>query len=176
MKKIIFSIVAIIAGVSFYSCSDANEYGQTNTDNPSWISENYNDSVNVPHPESLRGTTWNRQSGLKTNAYGEEVQGFVANLVFQADADSVSVTMNEGATSGTWTDASNTEALPYYEYTYSNITGKIDILKLTVDEKGKVSKSSIFTGIAVINTKTNREILTICHYGDTPTQTYLVKQ
>ena len=100
------------------------------------------------------------------------MQGFVESLNF-VSADSVAVKMSEGVTAGTWVDESNTEALPYYEYTYSEITGRVEILKRIVDDKGKVSKSAIFTGVAV-NGK--REVLTIAHFGDTPVQSYLVRQ
>lgn len=169
------ALLSLAIGMLLYSCSDACEYKDTDTNNPSWVDE-WNDTINVPHPDDLRGTTWKRQSGLKTNAYGQDVQGFVESLVFQADADSVAVTMSQGATAGTWTDESNTEANPFYECTYSNVTGKLQVLKRVVDDKGKVSKTAIFTGIAVISTRNSRQIMTICHYGDTPVQTYMVKQ
>ena len=158
-------------GILLSSCDDANEYGDTNTDNPSWV-DNYTDSLSIAHPESLSGTTWVRGTGMKKNAYGEEVQGFVERISF-VSADSVSVKMSQGVTEGTWVDESNTEYVPYYEYTYSNVTGKVEILKRIVDDKGKVSKSPIFTGIAVDG---KQQVLTVAHYGDTPVQTYLVKQ
>jgi hypothetical protein len=90
-----------------------------------------------------------------------------------AKADSVAVKMSQGVTEGTWVDESNTSALPYYEYTYSKNTGKLEILKRVVDDKGKVSKTAIFTGVAVSGTS---EVITLSHFGDTPVQTYLVKQ
>jgi hypothetical protein len=153
------------------SCGDANEFEDTNTDNPSWV-DNYNDSLTIPHPESLASTKWVRGTGLKKNAYGEDVQGFVESLNF-VSADSVAVKMSQGTTTGTWVDESNTEYLPYYEYTYSSTTGKVEILKRVEDDKGKVSKTAIFTGVAVSGKK---EVLTIAHFGDTPVQSYLVKE
>lgn len=153
------------------SCGEVNEYEDINTNNPSWVN-GYTDSLKIAHPESVAGTRWVRGSGLKTNAYGQDVQGFVESLTF-ASADSVAVVMSQGATEGTWVNESNTEKVPYYEYTYSNVTGKIEIMKRVVDDKGKVSKSTIFTGVAVSGT---REVITVAHFGDTPVQTYLVKQ
>lgn len=169
--KTIFAAFAVVAGISLTTaCSDANEYADSRTDNPSWV-EKYTDSTKVAHPESLANTTWTRGTGIKTNAYGEEVQGFVESLRF-VTADSVAVKMSEGVTAGTWVDESNTDILPYYEYTYSAITGRIEILKKT--QSGTVvTKTPIFTGVAVNGT---REVITIAHFGDTPVQTYLVKQ
>ena len=134
--------------------------------------DNYTDSLSIPHPESLASTRWVRGSGIKKNAYGQEIQGFVESLNF-VSADSVAVKMSEGVTAGTWVDESNTDATPYYEYTYAANTGKIEILKRVIDDKGKVSKSAIFTGVAVSG---SREVITIAHFGDTPVQSYLIKQ
>lgn len=153
------------------SCGDANEYEDAWTDNPSFV-QNYNDSIEIAHPESVANTMWVRGKGIKKNVYGQDVQGFVESLNF-VSADSVAVKMSQGATEGTWTDESNTEKNPYYEYTYSPVTGRVDVLKRVVDDKGKVSKSSIFTGIAVSG---SQEVMTVVHFGDTPVQTYLVKQ
>lgn len=164
IKKSIFAVFAVVAGLSLATaCSDANEYENANTNNPAWSGS---------HPEELTGTKWVRGSGIKFNAYGEEIQGFVESLNF-AKADSVAVKMSQGVTEGTWVDESNTSALPYYEYTYSKNTGKLEILKRVVDDKGKVSKTAIFTGVAVSGTS---EVITLSHFGDTPVQTYLVKQ
>ena len=171
-KKSIFAAFAVVAGISLTTaCSEANEFEDANTTNPSWV-DNYNDSLSIPHPESVANTHWLRGSGIKKNVYGEEVQGFVESLNF-VSADSVAVKMSQGVTEGTWVDESNTNALPYYEYTYSSNTGRIEILKRVVDDKGKVSKTAIFTGVAVSGSK---EIITLAHFGDTPVQTYLVKQ
>jgi hypothetical protein len=153
------------------SCSDANEYEDAYTNNPSWV-EGYTDSLKIAHPESLASTRWVRGTGLKVNAYGEEVQGFVESLNF-VSADSVSVKMSQGTTEGTWTDESNTESTPLYEYKYNNATGTVDILKRVVNDKGAVTKQTIFQGIAVEGKQT---VLTVVHYGDSPIQTYLVKQ
>lgn len=170
-RNTMIALAVLTAGLAIASCSDANEYEDTKTDNPSWI-PNYNDTTAVPHPESLANTTWTRGTGYKKNAFGEDVQGFVESLNF-ISADSVAVKMSQGSSNGTWTDESNTEKQPYYEYSYSNTTGRLDILKLVKDEKGNISKSAVFVGIAVSSTK---EIITLAHFGDTPVQTYLVKQ
>ena len=153
------------------SCGDANEYEDALTDNPSWVN-NYTDSLKIDHPESLANTRWTRASNMKTSAFGQEVQGFVESLNF-VTADSVQVKMSQGTTEGTWTDESNNERIPFYEYTYSATTGRLEILKLVMDEKKNISKSAVFVGIA---TSGKQDILTVVHYGDTPVQTYLVKQ
>lgn len=174
-KKWLVSLSFIICHLSFSltltSCGDANEYEDAFTDNPSWV-EGYTDSLQIAHPESLASTTWVRGNGVKVNAYGVEVQGFVESLSF-VSADSVSVKMSQGATEGTWTDDSNTEKTPLYEYKYNNVTGTVDILKRVVNDKGAVTKQTIFQGIAVDGKQT---VLTVVHYGDSPIQTYLVKQ
>jgi len=170
-RKSVLAVAAMLIGASFAACDDANEYEDTITDNPSWV-DNYTDSLDIQHPESVANTKWVRGKGIKTNVYGEEIQGFVESLDF-VSADSVVVKMSEGSTSGTWIDESNTEARPYYEYTYSNTTGRVEVLKEVKDEKGKVSKSVIFTGVAVSGKK---EVMTVAHYGDTPVQSYLIKQ
>ena len=170
-KKSIFAVIAALtAGLAITSCSDANEYEDFNADNKSWVT-NYNDSTAVPHPESLASTKWVRGTGIKQSAFGQEVQGFVESLDF-VSADSVAVKMSQGTTEGTWVDDSNTEKLPLYEYSYSESTGRIQILQRT-ENKGKVTKNAIFVGVAVSG---QQETITIVHYGDTPAQTYLVKQ
>jgi hypothetical protein len=164
IKKSIFAVFAVVAGLSLTTaCSDANEYENANTNNPAWSGS---------HPAELTGTKWVRGSGIKYNAYGQEVQGFVESLDF-VKADSVAVKMSQGTTEGVWTDHSNTESTPLYEYTYSDATGAIQILQRTVNDKGAVSKTPIFSGVVVSGTK---EVLTIVHYTDTPAQTYMVKQ
>ena len=174
-KKHLIGLSVIICSLSFSvaltSCGDANEYEDAFTDNPSWI-DGYNDTLKIAHPETVANTKWVRGTGLKKNAYGQEVQGFVESLDF-VSADSVSVKMSQGVTEGVWVDESNNEKTPYYEYTYSNVTGRVEILKRVVDDKGKVSKTTIFTGVAV---QGKREVLTVAHYGDTPVQSYLVRQ
>jgi len=166
-RMTMIALAALTTGLAIASCSDANEYEDSNTDNPSWSK-----SETIAHPETLESTKWVRGTGLKVNAFGQEVQGFVESLNF-ATADSVSVKMSQGTTEGTWTDESNTEAKPYYEYNYSASTGRIEIMKLVKDDKGNISKSAVFVGIA---TSDGKDIITIAHYGDTPVQTYLVKQ
>lgn len=165
------AMAALLMGAAVASCSDANEYEDTNTANPAWV-KGYTDSLKIAHPETITGTRWVRASGLKNNAYGQEVQGFVESVNF-VSADSVAVKMSQGVTEGTWVDESNTAHLPFYEYTYSNVTGKVEILKQTKNDKGAITKSAIFTGIVVSG---DREVLTLAHFGDTPVQTYLVKQ
>lgn len=165
IKKSIFAVFAVVAGLSLTTaCSDANEYENANTNNPAWSGS---------HPAELTGTKWVRGSGIKYNAYGQEVQGFVESLDF-VKADSVAVKMSEGITSGTWKDDSNTEKTPYYEYKYSNVTGTVEILMESKNDKGAVTKTTIFTGVAVISG--TKEIITLSHFGDIPVQTYLVKQ
>ena len=167
----VFSFLLPLTSYLFASCSDANEYEDAYTNNPSWV-DGYTDSLNIAHPESLASTRWVRGTGLKTNAVGEEVQGFVESVNF-VSADSVSVKMSQGATEGTWTDESNNEKTPLYEYKYNSVTGTVDILKRVVNDKGAVTKQTIFQGIAVEGKQT---VLTIVHYGDSPIQTYLIKQ
>lgn len=166
MKHSILAAVALLMGMGLVSCSDANEFTDTATDNPSFGTE---------HPATLASTNWVRGTGIKTNVYGQDIQGFVESLTFVSE-DSVQVKMSEPDyvdETATWVDESNNEATPLYEYTYSDVTGKIEILKRITDDKGKVSKSAIFTGVA--NTGA-RDIITIDHYGDKPNTTYLVKR
>ena len=171
-RMTMIAATALLLGAGLASsCSDANEYEDANTNNPSWVN-GYNDTLKVAHPESLDGTKWFRADGRKYSAFGQQVQGFVESLDF-ARPDSVAVKMSQGTTEGTWTDESNTENLPYYEYSYSAKTGRLDILKLVRDEKGNISKSAVFEGIAVSG---QQDVITLVHYGDTPVQTYLVKQ
>ena len=162
-RMTMIAMAALTMGLAIASCSDANEYEDADTNNPSWST--------TSHPASLASTTWVRGTGIKTNAYGQEVQGFVESLNF-VSTDSVSVKMSQGTTEGTWVDDSNTEKLPLYEYDYSATTGKVQILQRTVN-KGQVTKKAIFVGVAVSSTQ---DVITIVHYGDTPAQTYLVKQ
>lgn len=171
IQKSIFAVMTLLIGASLSSCGDANEYEDAFTNNPSWV-EGYTDSLKISHPESLANTRWVRGSGLKTNAFGVEVQGFVESLNF-VSADSVSVKMSQGTTEGTWTDESNTDKTPLYEYKYSPVTGTVDILKRVVNDKGAVTKQTIFQGIAANGKQT---VLTVVHYGDSPIQTYLVMQ
>lgn len=170
-KKTMIACMAALVGVSIASCSDANEYEDARTDNPSWV-DRYTDSLNISHPETVANTKWVRATGIKKNAYGEEIQGFVESIHF-VSADSVAVKMSEGATAGTWVDDSNNEEIPYYEYKYTSNTGTVEIIKMIVDEKGARSPKTVFTGVAVSD---KQEVLTVVHYGDTPVQTYLVKQ
>lgn len=173
MKKFRISIIAVatlLAGFGMTACSEANEYEDSNTDNPSWI-VGYTDTTTISHPESLESTKWVRGEDLKKNAYGKVIQGFVESLDF-VSADSVAVKMSQGVTEGTWNDESNTAKLPYYEYTYSSKTGNLQILQRNVSN-GKVTKKAIFIGVVV---KGKKEIITLVHYGDSPAQTYLVKE
>lgn len=175
-KISVVAMAAILASSCFISCSDANEYEDTNAANPSWAGQ-YNDSLKIAHPESVAGSYWVRGAGLKTNAYGEEIQGYVESLDF-VDDTYVVVKMSKGVipesikATATWSDDSNTDNLPQYEYRYSETTGTVEILKETRDDKGKVSKATIFTAVVVSG---QQDVLTIAHFGDTPVQTYLVK-
>lgn len=168
INKYLFIFSFILSATCLMSCEEANEFEGTNTDNPTFAK----DWENAPHPESLAGTTWVRGTNMKTNVYGEEVQGYVESMNFYRE-DSVIVKMSEGTTKGTWVDDSNTKANPHYEYVYTETTGKIEVKKEEKDDKGKVSKTIIFTAVAVTGKK---DVMTVAHYGDTPVQTYLVKQ
>lgn len=166
MKKMnkfaaLFAMIAV--GMGYVACSDECDYLHTNTSNPSYTEE---------HPEALTNTKWVRGNGMKYNAFGEEIQGFVESMDFFC-ADSVIVKMSEGCTAGTWVDDSNTESTPCYEYTYSASSGTVKVLKRVTNEKGAVSKTEIFTAVANIGKK---NVMTVVHYGDTPVQSYLVKE
>lgn len=176
-KKSLLAFAAVLMGSCLISCSDANEFEDTDTRNPSFAGE-YNDSLKITHPESVAETYWVRGAGFKYNAYGEEIQGYVESLDF-LDDKRVVVKMSQVEnipesikTTATWTDESNTDAQPSYEYVYSPVTGTVEILKEVRDEKGKVSKTSIFTAVVVSQ---GSEVVTVTHPGDTPSQTYLVK-
>ena len=176
-KKSLLAFAAVLMGTCLVSCGDANEYEDADTRNPSFAGE-YNDSMTIAHPESGAETYWVRGAGLKVNAYGEDIQGYVESLDFLDDTYVV-VKMSQAdnmpesiKSTATWTDESNTDALPKYEYVYSQTTGKIEILKEVKDDKGKVSKMTIFTAVAISQ---GSEIVTVTHFGDTPSQTYLVK-
>lgn len=166
LKITLLAFAAMLTSATFVACSDANEYSDTNTGNPSF---------GTSHPEALEGTTWVRGNGIKTNAYGEDIQGYVESIEFYK-ADSAIVKMSEGnipasmKATATWTDESNTDKIPHYEYKYSNVTGQVEILKETKNDKGQVSKTTIFTATAAGN------VLTVVHYGDTPNTSYLVKK
>ena len=86
--------------------------------------------------------------------------------------------LGDGANAYTWTDDSNNEKTPKYEYTYSSVTGRVEIFKMVKNDKGAVSKSAIFTGIAVSGTlnRVATDVITLSHFGDVPSQTYLVRQ
>lgn len=181
MKTYKFGILslalAFLAGLGLASCDDADEYKDAQTDNPSYV-DNYNDSTKVAHPDSLAATSWVRGQGMKFNAYGHEIQGYVESIVFEKDSCTVKMSKpanaNEDiASTAIWTDESNTAETPKYEYTYSPYTGVVEILKKTEDDKHRVTKKTIFTCVATIGTK---EVLTVSHFGDIPSQTYLVKQ
>ena len=169
-RNMLFAVAALTAGLTIASCSDANEYEDANTTNPSWVT-NYNDSTKISHPETLAGTKWVRGTGLKKNAYGKEVQGFVESLDF-VSADSVCVKMSKGTTEGTMVDEANNEKTPLYYYSYSDKTGAFEIQQ-TNQSKSGITRKTLFAGVAVNGTQ---EVITVVHYGDTPAQTYLVKQ
>lgn len=170
-RKSMIAMAVLTMGLTIASCGDANEFEDANTNNPSWVN-GYTDDASVAHPESLSGTAWVRGTGLKLNAYGEDIQGFVESIYFVNDTE-CEVKMSQGTTQGTWVNESNDEETPYYEYTYSDASGAISIIRNVKNDKGAVSKVVIFSGMAVSGTK---EVITIIHYGDTPVQTYLVKQ
>lgn len=172
-NKSLLAAAAFAMGVGFVACEDANEFEDTRTDNPSWV-EDYTDSLKIAHPDSLAQQLWVRGEGIKFNAYGEEIQGYVESMEF-ITKDSVVVKMSEGKTAGTMgADDSNTRENPY-EYEYVSETGNLRVLDLVKDEKGNISKVAIFTGVAVSGTK-HGDMLTVVHYGDIPAQSYLIKQ
>lgn len=151
--------MVLLAGFSIVSCEDANEYEDTQTASPTWSDV---------HPDSLAGTKYVRASGIKTNVYGEDVQGFVESLEF-VTADSVVVKMSEDAT----VDDSNTERVPYHVYEYNSLNGKFTIKRRNVDDNKKVTFVEIFMGTAISDDK---EYIVVTHFDDTPAQTYLVRQ
>ena len=113
--------------------------------------------------------SWVRGEGIKFNAFGEEVQGYIESMDFTAD--SVSVKMSEGKTEGNMgADDSGT-----YKYEYIYETGTLTVLKSVKDDKGNWSDVALFVGVAVSGTKYG-DMLTVVHYGDTPAQTYLVRK
>ena len=185
ISKTILLSGLFLAAFAFASCDNDVDFEDTNTNNPSFV-PNYNDSTEVVHPESLANTSWTRGTGIKKNVFGQDIEGYVESLTFEND--SVVVKMSEPASvaqltgtakdSYTWTDDSNNDATPKYEYTYSNVTGRLEILKMVKNDKGAVSKSAIFTGIVVSGTLEGKalDVITLSHFGDTPSQTYLVKQ
>ena len=159
-RNITMAAVSLLMGISFTACSDANEYKDANTTNPSFSNS---------HPESVANTKWVRGSGIKFNSKGQEIQGFVESMDFISETEVV-VKMSQGVTeSSTWLDESNTEALPAYLYEYSSTTGTLVVNK-RITENNKTYDVEVFRGVVTDN------ILTIAHYGDVPLQTYLVKQ
>ncbi len=171
--KSLLAGAALMLAAGFVACEDANEFEDARTDNPSWVKD-YTDSLDIAHPDSLAQQMWVRGEGIKLNALGEEVQGFVESMDF-ITKDSVVVKMSQGKTNGTMgVDDSNTYEDPY-EYEYISETGTLNVLKLVEDDKGNISKVAVFVGIAVSGTK-HGDILTVVHYGDTPAQTYLVRE
>ncbi len=172
-NKSVWMGAALFVAAGFVACEDANEFEDARTDNPSWVKD-YTDSLEIAHPDSLAQQVWVRGEGIKINALGEEVQGYVESMDF-ITKDSVVVTMSEGVTKGTMgADDSNTRENPY-EYEYTSETGTLKVKKLVEDEKGNISKVDIFVGVAVSGTK-HGDMLTVVHYGDTPAQTYLVRK
>ncbi len=163
--KSILAAAALLLTMGFVACEDANEFEDARTDNPAWGME---------HPDSLAQQVWVRGEGIKFNAYGEEVQGFVESMDFYTK-DSVVVTMSKGKTAGTMgADDSNTRKNPY-EYEYVKETGTLKVLKEVKDERGNTSKIELFSGVASGDAK-HGVVLTVVHYGDTPAQTYLVRK
>lgn len=171
-KSLLVGAASLMA-VGFVACEDANEFEDVRTDNPSWVKD-YTDSLDIVHPDSLAQQLWVRGEGIKFNALGEEVQGYVESMEF-ITKDSVVVKMSEGKTAGTMgVDDSNTRENPY-EYEYVSETGVLNVMKLVKDEKGNISKVAVFVGVAVSGTK-HGDMLTVVHYGDTPAQSYLIRK
>ena len=153
--KTIWSAAILVLGLGLTSCSDANEYEDSYTDNPQYAEQ---------YPESIDGTTWVRGTGMKYSALGEEIQGFVDTLQFFS-ADSVYVKMSQGVTNGTWTNESGK-----FKYVYSSKDGVVEI------KKKSDPKVNSFSGRAIIAAHNNKDVIILSHFGDTPSQTYLVKE
>lgn len=167
-NKSLLAGAAFLVAVGFVACDDANEFEDVRTDNPSWAGK-YNDSLDIAHPDSLAQQSWVRGEGIKFNAFGEEVQGYVESMEFTAD--SVTVKMSVGTTEGDMgADDSGT-----YKYEYISETGTLNVLKSIKDDRGNWSDVALFVGVAVSGTKYG-DMLTVVHYGDTPAQTYLVRK
>lgn len=189
LKKYFIAVAAIVMGTCFTACSDANEFEDANTANPSWV-DGYTDSLKIQHPESIEGTVWERTAGLKYNAYGQNVMGYVESLAFY-NADSVVVKMSDVDANGnkinvdadgkaifetaTWKDESNTKKNPAYLYEYNPASGAISIISATTDSKGKVTKTTIFSAVVVTRGEGQPAVLTISHTTDTPVQTYMTQ-
>ena len=164
-NKSLLACAALLLSLGFVACEDANKFENSRTDNPAF---------GETHPDSLALQVWVRGEGIKFNAYGKEVQGYVESMDFYTK-DSVVVTMSKGKTDGTMgADDSNSRKNPY-EYTYVKETGTLKILKEVKDDKGNISKIELFSGVAVSDVKYGA-ILTVVHYGDIPAQTYLVRK
>lgn len=97
-NKSLLAIAAFTMTIGFVACEDANEFEDARTDNPAWV-EDYTDSLDIAHPDSLAQQLWVRGQGIKFNAYGEEIQGYVESMEF-ITKDSVVVKMSEGTTAG----------------------------------------------------------------------------
>jgi len=179
-KKSVLAILAVSLAATFTACSDANEYGDANTSNPSW---------GINHPASISGSVWNRTAGLKKNAYGQDVMGYVASVDFymadscivaMSDKDANGKTINTDANgnaifpTSVWVDDSNNESLPRYNYEYNETSGALSIFKVTYDSKNKATKTVVFTG--VVSESNGKTVMTIFHASDTPSQTYLTKK
>ena len=97
------AMAALTMGLTIASCGDANDFEDAYTNNPSWVS-GYTDDASVSHPESLSGTLWTRGTGLKLNAYGQDVQGFVESIEFVNETECVvkMSKMESSASSETW--------------------------------------------------------------------------
>lgn len=171
-KKLIPAGAAALLAVGFAACEDACDYDDVRTDNPSWVKD-YTDTLTIAHPDSLTGWVWVRGEGIKYNAYGEEIQGYVESIEFFSK-DSCIVTQSQGTTAGTMgADDTNTRENPY-KYYYTNVTGTLNIVKTVTNDKGILSEVTLISGTAVSGTKYG-DLLTVCHFGDTPAQTYLVR-
>ena len=184
ISKTILLSGAFLAAMCFASCDNDVAYEDADTNNPSFV-PNYTDSTVVAHPDSLVNTSWQRGTGIKRNVFGQEIEGYVESLNFERDSVVVKMSepstieaLGDGANAYTWTDDSNNEKTPKYEYTYSSVTGRVEIFKMVKNDKGAVSKSAIFTGIAVSGTlnRVATDVITLSHFGDVPSQTYLVRQ
>lgn len=166
IKKSIIAIAAVALAVCSTACTDACDYLDNDTNNPSFGKN---------HPESITGSVWNR-AALKKNADGQTVMGYVEKLDFFKE-DSVNVVMSDTLANGskinvgadgkslfstaTWKNES-----AGYKYEYNHDSGALDIFE--VDKKG--SRTTKFSAVVTA------DVIVISHTTDVPSQTYLKKE
>lgn len=166
IKKSIIAIAAVALAVCSTACTDACDYLDNNTNNPSFGTD---------HPEAVAGSVWNR-ADLKKNADGQSIMGYIEKLDFFKE-DSVDVIMSDTLSNGskinvgsdgkslfstaTWKNES-----AKYKYEYNSDSGTLTIFE--VDKKGSrtVKFNAVVTTGAIV----------VSHTTDVPSQTYLTKE